>query len=312
VIVNSYFSGAGLFDIGLQRGGLTLQQSFEIDPTCCETQRANFGHEVIQGDIAQKAVLQDKECDVMVATYPCTRYSTAADLHGTRTGDDLFLHFFRHIAIRRPEIYVVENVPGMRKFPVVMEAMSKLPDYYVSVFCPVRAQTWLPQRRDRLILIGSRKPFGWREPECGTPVQLRDIVEESPDVVIPDYVYKRLSGAYRDRPIISDPERGDVAPTCVAHYSKDQSTRLIADKRYPGGARPYSPREYARLQGVPDSFRFAGERNAIYKQVGNGVAVPVGEWVAREIGRYKRLARSVVAGLPAATCGLPLFAGAAQ
>jgi DNA (cytosine-5)-methyltransferase 1 len=44
-----------------------------------------------------------------------------------RTGDDLFLHFFRHVAIRRPELYVVENVPGMRKFPVVMEAMTKLP-----------------------------------------------------------------------------------------------------------------------------------------------------------------------------------------
>ena len=40
--------------------------------------------------------------------------------------------------MQRPEVYVVENVPGMKKFPVVMEAMSKLPDYYVSVFCLVQ------------------------------------------------------------------------------------------------------------------------------------------------------------------------------
>jgi DNA (cytosine-5)-methyltransferase 1 len=75
----------------------------------------------------------------MVATYPCTKYSPIADIHGVRTGDDLFLHFFRHVAIRRPELYVVENVPGMKKFPIVMEAVtiSELgPAIYGSGVCP--------------------------------------------------------------------------------------------------------------------------------------------------------------------------------
>jgi site-specific DNA-cytosine methylase len=62
---------------------------------------------------------------------------------------------WRHVAIRRPELYVVENVPGMKKFPVVMEAMTKLPDYYVHVACPIKSSLWLPQKRDRLIIIGS-------------------------------------------------------------------------------------------------------------------------------------------------------------
>ena len=144
-------------DIGLEAGGMTLQQSFEIDRVCCETMRQNFSHEVIQCDITQKLVHDEKRCHVMVATYPCTKYSPIADIHGVRTGDDLFLHFFRHVAIRKPELYVVENVPGMKKFPVVMEAMTKLPDYYVHVECPVKSSTWLPQKRDRLIIIGSRR-----------------------------------------------------------------------------------------------------------------------------------------------------------
>ncbi len=139
ILTNTYFSGAGLMDIGLQSGGLTLQQSFEIEPLCCETLRRNFSHEVVQCDITQKLVSSEKECHVMVATYPCTKYSPIGDIHGVRTGDDLFLHFFRHVAIRRPELYVVENVPGMKKFPVVMEAMTKLPDYYVHVACPVKS-----------------------------------------------------------------------------------------------------------------------------------------------------------------------------
>lgn len=156
--------------------------------------------------------------DIMVGTFPCTRYSTIADIHGTRTGDDLFLHFFRHVALARPEMYIVENVPGMRKFHVVMEALTRLPDYYVRVECPVNANMWLPQERKRLILIGARKPFSNLEyPVFSHPVRLRDIVERGVEVDIPEYIKARLSGRYWDKPIISDPESDDIAPCCVAH-----------------------------------------------------------------------------------------------
>jgi DNA (cytosine-5)-methyltransferase 1 len=273
-------------DLGLQEGGVSIQQSFEIDPLCCDTLRRNFDHEVVECDIKLKLVADEKECHAMIATYPCTKYSAIGDIHGVRTGDELFLHFFRHLAIRKPEIYAVENVPGMKKFPVVMEAMTSLPDYYVNVFCPVKSETWLPQRRDRLIILGSKKPFLWRQPVNDHPVTLRAILEDDPAPHIPDYVAKRLQGKYRDRPIISDPDRGDIAPTCVAHYAKDLSTRLVADRRFPHGARPYTVREYARLQGVPDTFTFAGSDNDVYRMIGNGVSVPVGRWIGQEIVRY--------------------------
>lgn len=284
--VNSYFSGAGLLDLGLQRGGLELQQSFEIEPVCCDTLRANFSHEVRTCDVQRKLVETEMPCEVMAATWPCTKYSPSADLHGTRSGDSLFLHFFRHVAIRRPEVFIVENVPGMKKFPVVMEAMTKLPDYYVTVFCPVRSELWLPQKRDRLIILGSRRGFSWREPENSKRARLVDILEADPEIEIPAYVYKRLAGKYRDMPIVSDPERDDLAPTCVAHYSKDLSTRLVKDRRFRRGVRPYTVREYARLQGVPDSFTFVGTPQEAYRMIGNGVSVPVGEWVGREVCRY--------------------------
>lgn len=283
---NSYYSGGGLFDIGLQEAGVQIRQSFEIEPVCCETQRLNFSHEVVQCDITQKLVKSDLESDIIIATYPCTKYSTAADIHGTRTGDEHFLHVFRHIAIAQPEGFSIENVPGMRKFPVVMEAMIKLPGYYVTMFCPVKAETWLPQKRNRLILMGSRKNFLWQPPTSWKTVLLADILEENPDVSLPEYLYKRLKGSYRDKPIISDPAKGDIAPTCVAHYAKDQSTRMVVDNRFPHSVRPYSPREYARLQGVPDWFRFAGSKADIYRQVGNGVPVPIGRWVGEQWMRY--------------------------
>lgn len=273
-------------EIGLQQAGIKLQQSFEIDPSCVATARANFDHQVIQCDLELKLAKEEKQADAIGATYPCNKYSAPAAIHNCRTGDSLFLHFFRHIAIRRPEVYWLENVPGMKKFPVVMEAMTALPDYFVNVFCPVSSQNWLPQRRDRLIIFGSRKPFAWRAPKAGRRLSLLDILEDDPQVEVPGYVYKRLRGGYRDQPIISDPRRGDIAPTCVAHYSKDRSTRLLKDRRFKRGIRPYTVREYARLQGVPDSFKFIGGDSEAYKMIGNGVSVPVGRWIGRELLRY--------------------------
>jgi DNA (cytosine-5)-methyltransferase 1 len=72
----------------------------------------------------------------------------------------------------------------------------------------------------------------------------------------------------------------------VAHYAKDVSTRLVRDARFPRGVRPYSVREYARLQGVHDGFTFEGSDRDAYRMIGNGVSVPVGEWIGRELVRY--------------------------
>lgn len=284
--LHSYFSGAGLFDLGLQRGGCDVARSYEIDTHCCATLRRNFRHEVVQGDMRTKLAFDEPDCDVMAATYPCNHYAEIAAIHRTRVGDELYLHFFRHLALRRPEVFVLENVPGMRKFTVVMEAMTRLPDYYVTTFCPVSSHLWLPQRRERLIIIGSRRPFQWRQPKARRAVTLAEIIERDANPHIPYYVKRRIRGAYRDKPIVSDPRRGDIAPTCVAHYAKDMGTRLIADRRFPYGVRPYTVREYARLQGVPDSFEFVGCDSVAFKMIGNGVSIPVGEWFGKEINRY--------------------------
>lgn len=165
-----------------------------------------------------------------------------------------------------------------------MEALTKLPDYYVRVECPVNANMWLPQERKRLIVIGSRKPFtDLQYPNDNKPLRLKDIIEDDPDVDIPKYVQRRLEGCYRDKPIISDPFTDDIAPTCVAHYAKDVSTRLVKDGVK---VRPYTVLEYARLQGFPDWFKFYGSDRDAYRQIGNAVAVPMGYWIGNQIKRY--------------------------
>ena len=285
-----YFSGCGGMEIGLMQAGVQMIQSLDLDPRAVNTMKRNnqyFGHSVLQQDIKDMTVLQQKSSDIIVGTYPCTKYSTIADIHGARTGDDLFLHFFRHIAIEQPEMYIVENVPGMKKFPIVMEAMTKLPQYYINVFCPMKACNWLPQKRDRLILIGTKKPVFIMEPNrANNRPRIKDILEINPNINIPDNVYSRLKGKYRDKPIIVDPSQpGAIAPTCVAHYAKDQGTRLVMDKNFKHGVRPFTIREYARLQGFPDDFSFDEELWS-YQLSGNAVPVPMARWIGLQAMKY--------------------------
>lgn len=285
--LNSYFAGGGLIDIGLQQSGCVINKAFEIDRDACKTYRHNFDHPVDECDITKITVCDQDDVDAMVFTYPCTKYSTIANIHATRTGDELYLHALRHLVLKSPEMYWIENVPGMRAFPIVMEAMSKLPNYYIQVFCPVDASNWLPQNRKRLIIVGTKSNFGIRPPEGTKRVKLRDIIEADPEVTLPAAIKARMNGEYRDLPIISDPSDDNaIAPTCVAHYSKDKSTRLVKDDRFPMGVRPYSVTEFARLQGVPDWFKFPVSNTQAYKIIGNGVAVPMGEWMGRETIRY--------------------------
>lgn len=285
-----YFSGAGLMEIGLMQAGVQVVQSMDLNPMATDCMKANpkyFGHKVITKDIMDMTVLDQPKTDIIVGTYPCTKYSMIADLHGTRTGDDLFLHFFRHIAIEKPEMYIVENVPGMKKFPIVMEAMTKLPDYYVNVFCPIKASYWLPQERDRLILIGTRKPFFITPPnQVQNRPRIKDILENDPEVDMPDCAIARLNGEYRDKPIIVDPDKpGAIAPTCLAHYAKDRGTRMVKDKNAQYGVRPFTIREWARLQGVPDDFHFENKVSS-YMLIGNGVPVPMGRWIGLQAMKY--------------------------
>lgn len=288
--VKGYFSGCGGMELGLMQAGVNLIQSLDLDKEATASMQMNphyFSHPILNLDIKDLTVLEQPQTDIIVGTYPCTKYSPIADIHNTRTGDDLFLHFFRHIAIEKPEMYIVENVPGMKKFKVVMEAMTKLPDYYVNVFCPVDASNWLPQRRKRLILIGTRKPYQITAPKQVNNIpRLKEILEKNPEVEMPDYVISRINGKYRDQPIIIDPNLVNaIAPTCVAHYSKDLSTRLVIDNNTKYGLRPFSVREYARLQGFPDDFYFENKRSA-YRLIGNAVPVNMGKWIGKIAMRY--------------------------
>lgn len=284
--VKSLFAGAGGLDYGLSQVGLNVVESYEFEANACDTlARASTG-QVYRCDISRLLLENQLRTYVITATFPCTHFSTA----GRRDGDELYLEAHRIIRCLEPECFVIENVSSMKKHAVVMEAFLDMPGYSVSEFILNAADCGAPQNRKRLIIIGSKKPFVWDfspVPER-EKTYLRDILEK--DVVLPlsKGAQNRLNGTNRGQwpAHVYDPNEKLYGPTAVAHYSKDQGTRLVLDES--GVLRSFTVTEYARLQGFPDDYPFAKGKAATLKQIGNAVSPYMAKVIGKELIRYSR------------------------
>ena len=55
------------------------------------------------------------------------------------------------------------------------------------------------------------------------------------------------------------------------------------ERCHPEETRPFTVREYARIQSFPDNWEFKGSVSSKYKQIGNAVAVKVATAIGKEI-----------------------------
>ena len=58
------------------------------------------------------------------------------------------------------------------------------------------------------------------------------------------------------------------------------------ERCHPDETRPFTTREYARIQSFPDEWRFEGSVSQVYKQIGNAVPVKLGKAVGLSIVAY--------------------------
>ena len=285
--VKSLFAGAGGLDCGFRQAGLNVVESYEFETNACATLANAGGGNVYKCDISRLLLENQFRSLVIAATFPCTNFSNA----GLKVGDELYLEAHRIIRCLEPEVFVIENVPAMKRFSVVMEAFTGMPGYHVRTFILNAADCGAPQNRKRLIIIGSKHEFDWDF----TPVPekekkyLRDIMESGVDLPLSQGAINRLSGKNKGQwpAHIYDPAKKDYGPTCVAHYAKDQSDQLTVDPGT-GKVRSFTPLEYARLQGFPDDYPFAKGKVATLKQIGNAVSPYMAKAIGKEIIRYTR------------------------
>ena len=303
------FAGIGGMRIAFETAGGSCVYSNEWNKYCQRTYFANCG-EVPDGDITKVDASNIPDHDILVAGFPCQPFSIAGvskkNSLGRATGFEdktqgtLFFDVCRILKAKRPKAFMLENVKNLcshdkgHTFQVIRESLIELG--YEIFYQVIDGQHYVPQHRERIIIVGFDKV------RFGSDIKFDfNITPVSPKPVVADILQDNVSDKYT----LSDklwqylqdyaakhkaagngfgygiaPVNG-VARTLSARYYKDGSEVLIEQKgRNP---RKLTPRECARLQGFPDTFRIPVSDTQAYKQFGNSVVVPLMTDVAQLI-----------------------------
>ena len=125
--VVSLFSGAMGLDLGLERAGLNISVSVEMNKLACQTIRENTSIPVIENDITkvsteeilQTANLSKKDIFMVVGGPPCQAFSTAGkrlslqDFRG-----NVIVNYLRVVEEINPPYFILENVRGILSTPL--------------------------------------------------------------------------------------------------------------------------------------------------------------------------------------------------
>ena len=295
------FAGIGGMRIAFEQAGGHCVYSNEWNKYCQQTYFANFGEQP-EGDITKVDANTIPDHDILVAGFPCQPFSIAGvskkQSLGRATGFEdktqgtLFFDVCRIIKAKRPKAFLLENVKNLcshdrgRTFKVILESLEEL--NYEVFYKILDGQNFVPQHRERILIVGfDRERYGKDvrfdfdiEPVFPKPV-MRDILEQDVD---DRYTLSNKLWLYLQNYANKHKEAGNgfgygIAPldgvsrTLSARYYKDGSEILIAqDNKNP---RRLTPRECARLQGFPDTFKIAVSDTQAYRQFGNSVVVPL-------------------------------------
>lgn len=295
------FAGIGGMRLAFEKNGGDCVYSNEWNKYCQQTYFSNFGEQP-DGDITKVDARIIPNHDILVAGFPCQPFSIAGvskkQSMGRATGFEdktqgtLFFDVCRIIKAKRPKAFMLENVKNLKShdkgntFNVIMESLEEL-DYQV-FYQVIDGQNYVPQHRERILIVGfDRRRFGSDisfdfdiTPVEPKPV-IRDILEENPDekytlsdklwAYLQDYAAKHKAAGNGFGYGIADPD--GVSRTLSARYYKDGSEILVAQENK--NPRRLTPRECARLQGFPDTFKIVVSDTQAYRQFGNSVVVPL-------------------------------------
>lgn len=322
------FAGAGGLAVGMEKAGLKCVALNEIDKHACETLRTNRPNwNVYEGDIKNFSFFSyHNQVDVVTGGFPCQAFSYAGkrlgfeDARGT-----LFYEFARVVKEVNPPICIGENVKGLLSHDNgnTLKGMISILDEIGYNVVPVEVLKAInykvPQKRERLILVGIRKDIDLKY-EYPMPYKkiynLKDAlkkgelfetnVPKSPGAKYPQSKKNVLDlvppkGYWRDLPIEIQKEfmgasfyLGGGKTGMARRIGWDEPCLTLTcspaqkqtERCHPDETRPFTVREYARIQTFPDDWEFAGPMAQQYKQIGNAVPVNLGREVGYSIIKF--------------------------
>lgn len=311
------FSGIGGFRISLSKQGGNCVFSSEIDEECRKTYLENFG-EIPHGDITLINPLEIPDHDLLCGGFPCQPFSICGKQKGfLDTRGTLFFYIMEIIRAKKPNVVFLENVKHLknhdegRTLNVIIKNLED-ENYYVSWKVLNSIDYGLPQNRERIIIVASKKgKFDFSKLKKGKKTVIKDILEshgdfeilkESEYTILPKNLWKKQDSGlifcgYRNKSI----RIAGVRPN-TEHLSRvhKQPNRIY----YVGGTHPTIPsqettgrfwiyngttvrkltiNECFRLMGFPNTYKKVSKLSSLYRQIGNSVAISMIESVGKEI-----------------------------
>ena len=308
------FSGAGGLTLGFVKQNFYPVFTVENWQDALKTYNFNFNTNVSPKDITDLNVINEMKSinlnsELVIGGFPCQGFSMA----GKRSKDDprnkLYEYTVDVIVKTQPKVFVLENVKGILSYKendgiYVVDKIRNLltnNNYYVNYVLLDASKFGVPQKRERVIFIGSSNENKHLVDIVinnlkSTNLKIKTVreaiydLEDKANNEVPNHIITNHSLEMKKR-LWEIPE----GKSLYADYS-DAFRKLYYDKPsytvkenhggvhvHPIKGRVLTPRELARLQSFPDDFIFLGTKSSTLKQIGNAVPVALAEVIARNI-----------------------------
>ena len=299
------FAGIGGVRLAFEKAGFRTVFANDFEPKCADTYNLNFFYTKLTiKDIKEVKSKELPNFDLLLGGFPCQPFSVA----GKRKGMDdergtLFFEIANILKDRQPIGFFLENVKNLtghnfgKTFQVILRRLDLLG--YDVKYAVLNSMEYgnIPQNRERVYIVGFKKEtklinkFMFPD-SLSLKTSIQDILESE---VSDKYYYndkplfKRLKSfpfkintIYQWRRKYVRENKNGVCPTLTANMGTGgHNVPLVKDKK---GIRKLTPRECARIQGFPDSYKLPKIADSyLYKQIGNSVSVPVVYRIAKNI-----------------------------
>lgn len=162
-----FFAGVGLVRMALEKAGVNVVFANDISKAKARMYALNFDeNEFVLRDIRQVTGAEIPDAHIATASFPCTDLSLAGNRAGLKGRESSlvgeFLRILREMEDRRPEVVLLENVPGFatsnggRDLLSTLEFLNRL-GYWCDILA-LDARHFVPQSRMRLFIIGTISP----------------------------------------------------------------------------------------------------------------------------------------------------------
>lgn len=268
--------------------------SSDINEDCQESYAANFGERPV-GDITKVNEGDVPKHDLLLAGFPCQPFSIIGQRRGFEDArGTLFFDIARILKAQAPPAFVLENVKLLvnhnkgRTLARILETLREM-EYECEYRVLNALDFGLPQKRERIFIVGYRKGIKFVWPTGGIPMTpLSDLLEKRVDKkhFASDHIrQRRLSRVDPELPlgqmtIWHENKSGHISANpfaCALRAGASYNYLLV------NGERRLTSREMFRLQGFPDSYQIVSKDYKARKQAGNSVPVPVVQAVIRSV-----------------------------